>query len=155
MISKENILSLIEEKLSESQYFLVSLDVSSGNKIKLIIDSMKGITIEECVQFSRLIEHNLDREEEDFELEVTSPGLTTPLKVKEQYIKNIDRELDVFVEGNDKKITGKLLEVKENYILLYEVKRMKVEGHKKKQLVKTEHKIEFDSINKALIVIKF
>lgn len=155
MISKENIFSLIEEKLSESEYFLVSLDVSAGNKIKLIIDSMKGITIEECVQFSRLIEHNLDRDIEDFELEVTSPGLTTPLKVKEQYIKNIDRELDVFVEGNDKKITGKLLEVNENDILLYEEKRKKVEGHKKKQLVKTEHKIEFDSINKALIVIKF
>lgn len=155
MISKEKILSLIEEKLSDSDYFIVSLDVSTANKIKLVIDSMKGITIEECVQFSRLIEHNLDREEEDFELEVTSPGLTAPLQVREQYVKNVNRELDIYVKGNDKKISGKLLEVNENDILVYEEKRMKVEGHKKKQLVKTEHKIEFDNINKALIVIKF
>lgn len=155
MISKENILSLIEDKLSGSDYFVVSLDVSAGNKIKLVVDSMKGITIEECVQFSRLIEHNLDREEEDFELEVTSPGLTTPLQVREQYLKNINRELDVYVKGNDKKITGKLLEVSENEILIQEDKRMKVEGHKKKQLVKTDYNIELDNINKALIVIKF
>jgi ribosome maturation factor RimP len=155
MISKENILSLIEEKLSDSEYFIVSLDVSTTNKIKLVIDSMKGITIEECVQFSRLIEHNLDREKEDFELEVASPGLTTPLQVREQYLKNVNRELDFYLKGDNKKISGKLLEVNDNDILVSEEKRMKVEGHKKKQLVKKEHRIEFNNINKALIVIKF
>ncbi len=155
MISREKIQSLIEDKLSESDYFIVSLDVVTGNKIRLIIDSMQGITIDECVQFSRAIEHNLDRDEEDFELEVTSPGLTTPLKVREQYVKNIGRELEVYIKERDRKIVGKLLEVNEEGILLLEEKREKVEGHKKKQLIKTEHIINFEDINKALIVIKF
>lgn len=155
MISKEKILSLIEEKLSDSDYFIVSLTITTGNKIKLVLDRMKGITVEECVAFSRAIEHNLDRDEEDFELEVTSPGLHLPLQVKEQYIKNIDRELEVHVDGFDKKIVGKLLDVNDNGIVLLQESRQKVEGHKKKQLIKTEHSIDFDKINKALIVIKF
>lgn len=155
MISKEKIESLIAGKLQESEYFVVSLDVSTSNKIKLVIDSMKGITIGECVEFSRAIEHNLDRDEADFELEVTSPGLSLPLQVHQQYKKNINRDLELHLEGHDKKIVGKLLEVNENDILLFEEKRERVEGHKKKQLVQKEHRIEFDKINKALIVIKF
>ncbi|MBN1117911.1 MAG: ribosome assembly cofactor RimP [Bacteroidales bacterium] len=154
MIPIEKIQALIEDKLSEGDYFIVSLDVSSSNKIKLVVDSVKGITIEECVAFSRAIEHNLDREEEDFELEVTSPGLDHPLKVKDQYIKNVGRELDVLTTDNTK-IKGLLQEVKETAIIVKEETKVKVEGKKKKQLQVIEREINFQDINKAFIVIKF
>jgi ribosome maturation factor RimP len=154
MITVDKIKTLIEQKLAEDNYFIVSLDVLPGNKIRLIIDNMNGITIDECVAFSRAIEHNLNRDEEDFDLEVSSPGLDMPLKVKEQYIKNIDRELEVLTLANEK-VVGKLLKVNNESILLYEEKRIKIEGHKKKQLVKNEHNISFEEINKAFVVIKF
>jgi ribosome maturation factor RimP len=154
MITVDKIKTLIEQKLAEDNYFIVSLDVLPGNKIRLIMDSMNGITIDECVAFSRAIEHNLNRDEEDFALEVSSPGLDVPLKVKEQYIKNIGRELEVQTLANEK-IIGKLLNVNDDAIVLYEEKRVKVEGHKKKQLIKTEHNISFEEINKAFVVIKF
>ena len=154
MIGKEKIESLIAEKLNEGNYFVVSLDISTTNKIKLVVDSMDGITIEECVAFSRQIEHNLDREEEDFELEVTSPGLTTPLLVKQQYLKNVGRELKIQL-SEGVQIKGLLQQVNEADIELLVEKRVKVDGKKKKQLVKEEHKIRFADIQSALIVIKF
>lgn len=154
MITKEKIESLIAEKLAEGDYFVVSLDISSSNEIKLVIDNFKGITIQECVAFSRQIEHNLDRDEEDFKLEVASPGLSKPLLVVKQYEKNIGRDLDVLLNDNTR-IKGELLSVADNKIVLREQKRTKVEGKKKKQLVETDHTIDIAEINKALIVIKF
>lgn len=154
MISKEKIKSLIADKLSSGDYFLVSLDVSPANRIKLIVDSKKGISIDECVEFSRAIEHNLDRETEDFELEVTSPGLDMPLKVKEQYSKNVGRELDIILTDN-KHVIGLLKQVDNDFIIIEEEKKIKVEGQNKKILTKLEQKISFADIHKALIVIKF
>ena len=154
MISKETIEELIAEKLLGGEYFVVSLDISTSNKIKLVVDSIQGITIEECVAFSRLIEHNLDREVEDFELEVTSPGLTTPLTVRQQYVKNVNQDLDILLEDGAR-IKGTLTRVNENGIIILEEKRVKVEGKKKKQLIKQEHTIDFSIIKSACIVIKF
>lgn len=155
MISREQVELLIEDKLKDGDYFVVSLEISATNKIKLVIDSMSGITIDDCVAFSREIEHNLDRENEDFELEVTSPGLHLPLKVKQQYVKNIGQNLDVLLIDGSTKIKGLLKEVKDEAIVLVEESKVKVEGKKKKQLIKTEHCIRFENINKAFIVLKF
>ena len=154
MINKDKIESLIAEKLSEGDYFVVSLDISTTNQIKLLVDSMQGITIEECVAFSRAIEHNLDREVEDFELMVASPGLSSPLVVKQQYEKNIERELNIQLKDKTK-IKGVLIAVLEDSIEVHEEKRVKIEGEKKKQLVKQEHTIKLVDIESALIVIKF
>jgi ribosome maturation factor RimP len=154
MISKEKIELLIADKLAEGDYFVVSLDVSASNKIKLVVDSMSGITIEECVGFSRAIEHNLDREVEDFELMVTSPGLTSPLIVKQQYKKNIDRELNIQLK-NKTNIKGVLTSALDEQITVLEEKKVKVEGNKKKQVAMQEHTINYSDIESAIIVINF
>jgi ribosome maturation factor RimP len=154
MISKEKVESLIADKIASGDYFIVSLDISTSNKIKLIVDSMNGITIKECVAFSRAIEHNLDREVEDFELEVSSPGLSTPLKVKQQYVKNIGRDLNILTNDN-KKIKGLLKQVGENDIIIEEEQKTKVEGQKKKIITKVDQTIAIDNINKALVILKF
>jgi ribosome maturation factor RimP len=154
MISKEKVESLIAEKLASGEYFVVSLDISTSNRIKLFVDSMKGITIEECVEFSRAIEHNLDREIEDFDLEVSSPGLDLPLKVHQQYIKNIGRYLSITTNENQK-IKGLLKKVDEKLIVVEVEQKTKIEGQKNKLLIKVEQIIAFDDIKKALVIIKF
>ncbi len=88
MLSKEKILELIDPLLSGKEFFLISLDISHSNSIRLVIDSMRGVTIDDCVAFSRAIEHQLNRETEDFDIEVSSAGLTEPFRVREQYLKN-------------------------------------------------------------------
>lgn len=154
MISKDKIHSLIAGKLSEGDYFVVSLDVTSANRIRLVVDSMSGITIEECVQFSRLIEHNLDREVEDFSLEVTSPGLSSSLLVKEQYKKNIGRELDIQLKSGSK-LKGLVLSTNEEGVTLECELKVKIEGSNRKQTVKQEQTINYTDIVSAFVIIKF
>ena len=97
MIKKEQILNLIQSKLREDGYFPVSVEVKSGNRIEVLIDSNEGVPVEYCMEISRLIEQSLDRDAEDFELEVPSPGIGQPFKVKEQYLKSIGRPVEVLL----------------------------------------------------------
>ena len=153
MIDKTKVLKLVEEKLEENM-FLVDVSVSRGNVIHVFIDSFEGLTIEKCIEISRYVEHSFDREEEDFELQVSSPGLTESFKVKEQYIKYKDREVELITLEDDA-LTGVILAVNENGITLETSKREKVEGHKKKQLIVKEHNLKFDEIKSAKAVISF
>ena len=88
MINRDLIIQLTEEKLKKDQ-FIVEVTVGQANRISVLLDSETGITIDDCIQVSRHIESNLDREAEDFELQVSSAGLGQPFKVHRQYIKNL------------------------------------------------------------------
>jgi len=153
MINKELIRSLIDEKLTDDM-FVVDIQVSTGNAISVLIDSDNGLSIDQCVAFSRQIEHNLDRDEEDFQLEVSSPGLTQPFKVLRQYQKNIGREIEVTTNDGDKH-TGILKEAGEDGIILEESRRERVEGKKKKVTVTENLPFSFDKIRTAKSVISF
>lgn len=93
MIDRKKIEGLIDEKLSGTDRFLVELKISEANNIQVFIDSDSQVSISDCVQVSRQIESNLDREEEDFELHVSSAGLDTPLRTLRQYKKHIGQML--------------------------------------------------------------
>ena len=156
MIKKETILTLINEKLEENQeFYLVDLNISTANKIYVEIDHKTDpVSINDCIDFSRQVEHNLDREEEDFELEVTSPGLSVAFKVHQQYIKNQGKEVKVML-NNSKTVKGILEDVKKDEVMIsYETKE-KIEGKKKKEKVQHEHIIKFEEIKETKIVVKF
>lgn len=153
MVDKEKVIKLVEEKLDEGM-FLVDVLVSKTNIINVFVDSYDGITIEKCIEISRNVEHNLDRETEDFELQVSSPGLTEGFKVRQQYVKYKDREVEVeTIEGDH--LEGILKDVNDYEITLETSKREKVEGHKKKQLIVREHKFNYNEIKSAKAVITF
>ncbi len=154
MINKEQILTIIEGAVQKKDAYIVDLKISTSNKIILELDSFDGLTIDDCVEVSRLIENNLDRDKEDFELEVSSPGLSTPFKVWQQYKKNIDEEVEtVLTDGS--KLKGILTEVDKEGINIEETKKIKVEGKKKKQTITEKHQLPFDTIKSTQIVIKF
>ena len=153
MINKSKIIELVEEKLSPEQ-FLVDVSVSSGNVIHVEIDSEQGITISKCVEVSRHIEGSLDREEEDFELQVSSAGLGQAFKVYRQYLKSLEQEIEVTTRDGQK-FRGVLTEVNEQGIEIESVSREKVEGSKKKELVTRTLRFEFDTIKEAKRIIKF
>ncbi len=139
---------------SRTDLYLVDLKISPSNDIKVIIDGDQSVTLQDCLDASRAIENNLDREEEDFSLQVMSPGLTEPLKLKRQYNKNIDRKIKV--ELNDAtEIEGKLISVDEDSITLLLKYRKKKDIGKGKVTVEEERKIPFSDIKKTLVKIKF
>lgn len=146
-------MQLVEEKLTEDQ-FIVSVDVSPLNQISVLLDSDTGITIQHCVNISRQIEGNLDREIEDFELNVSSAGLGQPLKILRQFRKNLDKEVEAILKDG-RKLGGILKAVDEKGFKLETSKREKVEGKKKKQRITTLHEIGFDEAKTVKNIIKF
>ncbi len=153
MIDKERISELVSEVLKEGM-FIVDIRVSGANVIHVEIDSFEGLTIVQCVEVSRYIESHLDREQEDFELQVSSPGIDQLFRVKEQYRKNIGREVDV-IAGENQEIRGKLVEADEKGILLEVTQKEKKEGERKKQEVTRMVPLAYDEIRKAKVVISF
>lgn len=128
---------LLEEALAENPaLFLISLDYLPGNKIKVVVDGDTGISLKECIRISRNIEHNMDREVEDFALEVSSPDISEPLKVHRQYQKNLGRTLEV--KANDQILEGVLKEVTDAHIVLaWETREPKPVGKGKVTVEKT------------------
>ena len=154
MITIDSIKKITDTKIAEGTNFIVDIVVKPGNKIIVLLDNDNGISIKDCVEMSRHIESSLDREKDDFELNVMSPGLTEPLKTLRQYQKNIGKQIDV-VTKEGKKISGRLNSAEENGIELESKVKEKVEGKKGKQLIINNIKLTFSQIKETKIVISF
>lgn len=127
MISEAAVTALIEQKIQGTDLFIVSAKVLSGNRIRVFIDSLSGVNVKDCVGVSRQIESNLDREVEDYELEVSSPGLTEPFTHPLQFKKNLGRELKVVLKDGTT-LKGELTDFDgERIILKPELKKKKEE----------------------------
>jgi len=151
---QERVENLLEEAFQEyNSLFLISLDISDQNHILIVIDGDEGVSVDDCIAVSRKIENNLDREEEDYSLEVASSGVSEPLKLARQYQKNIGRKLEVTTKTD--KFVGNLTDVNEDGIVLsWKAKEPKPIG-KGKVTVDKEAKIAFQEIEKAKVVITF
>lgn len=154
MITREKIQEIADQKLAESTNFIVDIAIKPGNKIIVLLDNDNGISISDCVEMSRHIESNLDREAEDFELNVMSPGLTEPFKILRQYEKNIGKQVAV-VTKEGKKLTGKLLKADREGIELETKTKERTEGKKGKQLMTNNINLTFNQIKETKIVISF
>lgn len=146
MIDKLHVMNVISETLAGSDKFLVDLKISSDNRINVAIDGDNGITIDDCIELSRAIEDSLDRDAEDFELNVASAGLDSPLKLKRQYRKNVGRDLTVTTfEGET--VEGQLVEADDEHITLQPA------GSRKSKPEPMQ--FPYSDIKTAKIVVKF
>ncbi len=152
---KDKVESLVSEFLeTRKDLYLVGLKISAGDDVTVILDGDEGLSLQDCLDASRAVEFNLDREEHDFSLQVMSPGLSEPLTSPRQYKKNIGRELDILLQ-NDEKIKGEISSVDEESVTLtLRYRRPKLVGKGKEDVVE-DKKILYTEIKKALIVIKF
>ncbi len=157
MISKSRVTELINERIAEldNGLFVVSLSISSRNSILVELDKHEGgVSVKDCISVSRNIEHNLDREEEDFELSVTSAGLDKGLRVFPQYKKNIGREVDVkLVDGGG--IVGTMIDATPDQIVVQTTRKEKIEGKKKKEVIVEDHVLPMNKVKETKIVISF
>jgi ribosome maturation factor RimP len=153
MIDKDLIEKLVKERLNDDQ-FIVGISVNDSNRIDIFIDGYSGLNIDQCVAVSRHVEHSLDREEEDFSLQVSSPGLSEKFRVKEQYIKYNGKPIEIVtIDGAE--LEGKLLAADDSGIVLETSVKEKPEGAKKKIVVVKEHHLKYDEIKSAKAVISF
>ena len=150
MVSEKEIRQTVESILSNTGLFLVDVHVRTGNYIRVLIDSPEGVSIEECARINHLLEAQLNREKEDFELEVSSPGLNSPFKVFRQYLKNINREI-VVVMKDGKRINGKLVQVNNEGLILEIIDNKKSSAIRKKRNI-SEH-LSFSDIKSTKVRI--
>ncbi|WP_431157389.1 ribosome assembly cofactor RimP [Winogradskyella poriferorum] len=152
---KESVKNLLDEALNErADLFLIDFEVLSDNTIRVVLDGDNGVLVEDCIYISRAIEHNLDREEQDFSLEVTSSGATSPLVLPRQYKKHVGRNLEVKTKEGEKR-SGELTNVDEKAIVLkWKTREPKPVGKGKVTVIK-EESIAFEDITEAKVKIKF
>ncbi|RZT92448.1 ribosome maturation factor RimP [Ancylomarina subtilis] len=154
MIDKKTIQGIIEKEIENTDLYLVETKVSSNNTISVMIDSFNGVPISTCIELSRAIEGQLDREVEDFELQVSSAGIGQTFQVIQQYHKNVGKDVEVLtMDGN--KFIGKLLVVGEKEIEVEIEELVKVEGKKKKQLITKTLTLDFEQIKSTKDIITF
>ncbi len=133
--------------------FLIDLSINENNQIRVIIDGDDGVRVEDCMAVSRGIEHNLDREEEDFSLEVLSAGVSEPLTLLRQYKKNLGRKLNVRTKTET--IQGDLTAVNEATVTLQWKTREPKPIGKGKVTVQKEVTVPYENIVEAKVMITF
>ena len=137
MIEKKTVCQIVDEWLEDKEYFLVEVIISPDDKIVVEIDHKEGVWIEDCVELSRYIESRLNREDEDYELEVGSAGIGQPFKVLQQYYIHIGQEVEVMTKGGQK-LTGVLKHADEEKFTVSVQKKVKMEGAKRPKLVEED-----------------
>ena len=154
MTFKDKVLQVVADSLSQkTNVFLIDISISDSNKITVLIDADAGVVLQDCIDLSRTIENNLDREEQDFSLEVASVGIGSPLKLLRQYQNNIGRTL--IVKTLTENIEAELVQVDENFIILsWQAREPKKIGKGKETVHKTQQ-ILFSEIKQAVVTVNF
>lgn len=154
MIEKAVVTQLVEEHLQASNPYLVDVTIKPGNYIVVEIDSDDSVSIDDCVALSQYIEAHLDRDVEDYELEVGSAGITSPFRVLRQYQKNIGNEVEMLLKSGTKKV-GVLTAVDISGATISVEKKVKPEGAKRPVMVTEEEKYSFEEIKYTKYLIRF
>lgn len=154
MIDKSKIEALATEWLEGKAYFLTDISVSADGRIVVEIDHEEGVWIEDCVALSKHIEAGLDREAEDFELEVGSAGIGQPFKVQRQYSINLGRDVEVLTKAGVK-YTGLLEEVTEDNFVITSRQKQRIEGKKRPQMVDVAITFTYDEVKSTKRIISF
>lgn len=154
MIDKNIIKEIVLKEIEGSDMFIVDVNVTPDNRVTVELDAQTPVDIDTCARITRAIEASVDRDVEDYELEVGSAGLTAPFKVKGQYIKNIGNDIEVLTRDG-KKMSGKLVEVGEADFVIEVTRKVKEPGAKRPSLVAEPVKVAFENVKKACYLIDF
>ena len=154
MIDRNIVSGIVNEWLEDKEYFLVDVSVSPDDKIVVEIDHAEGVWIDDCVELSRFIESKLDREEEDYELEVGSAGIGQPFKVLKQYLIHIGKEVEVLTKEGQK-LEGVLKDANEENMTLTIQKKVKPEGAKRPKLIEEDVTYTYNDIKYTKYLISF
>ena len=153
MIDRQKVIDIAKQWLGHKDgYFLVDVDVTSDNRIVVEIDQAEGVWIDDCVELSRFIESSLDRDVEDYELEVGSAGIGQPFKVLQQYINHIGHEVEVLPKSGTK-FKGILVSANEKAFAVKTTQKQKLEGCKRPKTVEVEIPFSYDDVKYVKYVI--
>jgi ribosome maturation factor RimP len=157
MISKQDLTNWIEEYLKDTDYELITLNISASNDILVEVDRLAGVDVDFCAELNRFLVEKLDAVDPDYSLEVGSVSLTDPFKTKMQYEKNLGHDVEVLVstEGQSIKYKGQLVSVDEETFSVDCVEKVAVEGKKRKETQIVTHTWRYDEPKYVKYDLKF
>ena len=155
MTFRNKVQELLEAVLAEREHlFLIDLSINDSNKISVVLDGDFGVNLQDCIDVSRAIENNLDREEQDFSIEVASAGVSSPLKLVRQFKKNIGRTLKVKTIASEE-VEAKLTSADDEKITLEWQAREPKKIGKGKETVEKKLELPYENIKEAIVIISF
>tara|TARA_R110002096_G_scaffold431885_1_gene647617 strand:- start:22945 stop:23409 length:465 start_codon:yes stop_codon:yes gene_type:complete len=154
MIDSEKVKELTEEAIATEEGFLIDLKISADAKIKILVDHLEGMSVEMLMRISRHVEHNLDREENDFAIEVSSPGIDVPFSVNQQYTKNIGRPVIITLLDESKK-SGDLIKFENEEVTIKWTEKVPKPVGKGKMKVDREEVIPLKEIKETILELRF
>ena len=154
MIDTQIVEEIVKEGIAATDLFIVDITVSPDNRIVVVVDNDEGVDIDRCTALHRFIESRLDRDVEDYELEVGSAGITSPFKVVRQYQKNIGNEVEVLTRAGQK-LNGVLKAADETGFVVTVTKKVKPEGAKRKIEVEEDLTFPYNEIKYTKYLIRF
>ena len=154
MIDKVKVSEIVNEWLEGKDYFLTDLSISQDDHIVVEIDDKEGVWIDDCVELSKFIESRLNREEQDYELEVGSAGLGQPFKVLQQYYNHVGDMVEALTQDR-KKVKGILKHVDENGIVMTVKRKVKHEGDKRAKMEDCDETYPFTELKSVSYAIEF
>ena len=152
-MDKSQVQNWINEYLKDTDYELVTLNISASNDILVEVDRLAGVDVDFCADLNRYLVEKLDAVEPDYSLEVGSVSLTDPFKTKMQYEKNLGHDVEVLIEG--KKLRGQLVSVDEETFSVDIEEKVEVEGKKRKQTQIITHTWRYDEPKYVKYDLKF
>jgi len=155
MIAKETVIQIVEEWMEETPFFLVDVRITPDNEINVEFESEEDeVRIDDCVDLSKFLEEKLDREKEDFALEVGSAGLGQPFKVFKQYLLHIGEEVEVISKAGQK-FSGVLKEADSTGFTVTVARKTKIEGSKKPMIMEVDEAYSYAEIKSVKYLIRF
>jgi len=155
MIAKETVIQIVEEWMEQTPFFLVDVRITPENEIDVEFESEADeVCIDDCVDLSKFLEERLDREKEDFALEVGSAGLGKPFKVLKQYLINIGEEVEVISKAGQK-FSGILKDANESGFTVTVIRKSKIEGSKKTLTMEVDESYTFADVKSVKYLIRF
>lgn len=153
-MDRNKLKSFVEDWLDGSDCFLTDLQFGADDSITVEIDSMQSVDIDKCIALTRAIEQEFPRDEEDYNLEVGSAGLTSPLRVPSQYQKHIGHEMEILT-SDGRKLYGLMVEADNDGFAVERDEKVRVEGKKKPEIVKVRDRFPYDAVKKVVWNLKF
>lgn len=154
MIDKAKVSKIVDEWLDGKDYFVVDISVSPDDKVVVEIDHAEGVWIDDCVELSRYIESRLNRDEEDYELEVGSAGIGQPFKIPRQYQIHIGDDVEVMTSDN-RKLTGTLKDANDDHFTIIIKEKIKPEGGKRPVLTDRELTFSYGDVKYTKYLLSF
>lgn len=154
MIDKQAVTEAVEAAIAGTECFLVDVKVTPDNIVTVEIDHPVAVDIDTCAAVNRAVEAAVDRDIEDYELEVGSAGLTSPFKVKGQYLKNIGNDVEVLTRDG-KKLKGVLRAAGDETFTIAVSRKVKLEGKKRPEIVEEDMVIPYSDAKSVSYDIKF